>query len=168
VVEKIRKKKGWMFWGCFHRDLKGPGFFWGKDWGTISGPTNREHTVPVIAQHLCNLGGLAGGLLFMQDNALGHAAKETQQLLKAYAVKVIQWTPFSLDLNPIETLWKHMKEYLTAVYGDYQFVSYEVSRAKVQEAWDKVITAGLLRELIEGMQDRMEAVIDANGKFTKY
>jgi hypothetical protein len=55
IVEKIRRK-GWMFWGCFHGNFKGPGFFWEKDWGTISGPTYREHTVPVIAQHLANLG----------------------------------------------------------------------------------------------------------------
>jgi len=61
-----------------------------------------------------------------------------------------------------------MKEYLTNFYGDYQFESYEVSRQRVQEAWDRVVTPGLLQELIEGMHDRMEAVIAANGKFSKY
>ena len=35
-------------------------------------------------------------------------------------------------------------------------------------AWDAVATPGLLQELIESMPDRMQAVIDADGKFTKY
>ncbi len=54
------------------------------------------------------------------------------------------------------------------IYGDYQFESYAVSQAWVQEAWDEVVTPGLLQELIESMPARMQAVIDANGKFTKY
>lgn len=171
IVEKVRRKKGWMFWGSFHGNIRGPGFFWEKDWGTISGPTYREHTVPVIAQYLADIGGLLGEpreLLFMQDNAPGHSAKDTQELLKEYAIHTIPWPPFSPDLNPIETLWRHMKEYLTVKYGDYQFQTYEVSRAKVQEAWDHVATSGMLQELIESMPARMEAVIAANGKFTKY
>jgi DDE superfamily endonuclease len=58
----------------------------------ISGPTYREHTVPVIAQYLADIGGLMGEpkeLLFMQDNAPGHSAKETQELLKEYAIHTI-------------------------------------------------------------------------------
>jgi hypothetical protein len=61
-----------------------------------------------------------------------------------------------------------MKEYLTVKYRDYQFQTYEVSRAKVKEAWEVVVTPGLLQGLIESMSGRMEAVIAANGKFTKY
>jgi transposase len=171
IEEKIRRKKGWMFWGSFHGNIKGSAFFWEKNWGTISGPTYHEHTVPVVAQYLANLEGLIGEpgeLLFMHDGAPGHTAKETKELLKNFAIHVILWPPYSPDLNPIETLWKHMKEYLTAKYRDYQFETYEVSKAKVQEAWDEVETSGLLRELIESMPMRMEAVIAADGKFTKY
>lgn len=59
--------------------------------------------------------------------------------------------PYPLDLNPIEALWMHTKEYLTAQYSDYQFETYEVSRAGVREAWEKVVASGLLQELIENM-----------------
>jgi hypothetical protein len=48
-------------------------------------------------------------LQFMQDNAPGHADKLTKELLATLAVIVINWPPYSPDLNPIETLWKHMK-----------------------------------------------------------
>jgi transposase len=87
--------------------------------GTISGPTYRERTVPVVAQYLADLGGLIGELgelLFIQDEAPGHTAKETKELLKNFAIHIIPWPPYP-DLNPIETLWKHIKEYLTAKYG---------------------------------------------------
>jgi len=39
VIEKIRKSKGWMFWGSFNGGLKGPSIFWEKDWGMISANT---------------------------------------------------------------------------------------------------------------------------------
>ena len=61
-----------------------------------------------------------------------------------------------------------MKNYLQKEYGDLSFKSYEIQRQRVQEAWDVVVTPGLLRELIESMPARMEAVIAAEGRFTKY
>jgi len=52
IVEKHQRKKGWMFWGCFHRHTQGPGIFWEKDWGKISSETYRQHTVPVIHRYI--------------------------------------------------------------------------------------------------------------------
>ena len=104
----------------------------------------------------------------MQDNAPGHAVKETKALLEQLAIVVVNWPPYSPDLNPIETLWKHIKEYLQARYGDCKFKSYDEQKERIQEAWNKIVTPGLLQELIESMPDRMQAVIDAKGKFTKY
>ena len=111
--------------------------FWEKDWGSISGATYRERTVLVIAQYLCDIAGLKGmeqELIFMQDNTPGHATKETITLLEALAIAVCKWPPYSPDLNPIETLWKHMKEYLQAKYKDYKFKSYNKQKIRVQEA----------------------------------
>jgi hypothetical protein len=38
-------------------------------------------------------------------------------------------------------------------YGDVAFRLYNDLKAKIREAWDVVATPGLLRELIEGMED---------------
>lgn len=171
VEEKVQRKKGWMWWGSFHGDVIGPAFFWEKNWGNINAATYQEHTIPVVAQYLCDVEGLKGQLhelLFMQDNAPGHAAKETKELLATFAIVVIKWPPFSPDLNPIETLWKHMKEYLQYKYGDCKFISYADQKLKITEAWKVVVTPGLLRELLESMPKRMQAVIDADGLFIPY
>jgi hypothetical protein len=61
-----------------------------------------------------------------------------------------------------------MKNYLQATYGERYFESYDILRGRIKEAWEVVVTPRLLRELIEGMPDRMKAVIKAEGRFTKY
>ena len=48
IVEKHQKKKGWMFWGCFHGTTKGLGIFWEKDWGSILVETYQFYIVPII------------------------------------------------------------------------------------------------------------------------
>ncbi|XMA19899.1 hypothetical protein WAI453_012690 [Rhynchosporium graminicola] len=171
VKEKVQRKKGWMWWGSFHGDIIGPGFFWEKDWGIISGATYREHTIPIVAQYLCDIGGLKdmeNEIVFMQDNAPGHAAIETRELIASLAIVIIKWPPFSPDLNPIETLRKHMKEWLQRKYGDCKIKSYIEQKERITEAWKEVVTPGLLRELIESMPARMEAVIKAEGRFIPY
>ena len=80
----------------------------------------------------------------MQDGASGHVAKEIRQLSSGYAINVLGSPPCSPNLNAIETLWKYMKGHLTRKYRDYQFESYDVPRAKVQDGWDQVVTSGVL------------------------
>ena len=48
IVERHQRKRGWMFWGCFHGTTKGPGIFWEKEWGKINSQSYRDRTVPVI------------------------------------------------------------------------------------------------------------------------
>jgi hypothetical protein len=61
-----------------------------------------------------------------------------------------------------------MKNFLQEKCGDLKFRNYQELKDKVTEAWDVVVTLGLLQELIKSMPGRMQAVIDANGRFTKY
>jgi transposase len=104
----------------------------------------------------------------MQDNALGHAAKDILAMLEVLAILREKWPPFSPNLNPIETLWKYIKIYLEKKYRDYVFKSYDIQRERIWEAWHAVVTPGLLIELIKGMPERIKAVILVDGKFTKY
>jgi hypothetical protein len=86
LVDKIQRKSGWMFWGCFSGLTgKGPGVFWEKAWGSINKESYVEHTVPVIQAFIQQY----PELLLMQDHAPGHAAKFTINELKSRAINLI-------------------------------------------------------------------------------
>ena len=49
VVERVQRKGGWMFWGCFSGKYgKGPILFWEKEWSTITSESYCARTVPLI------------------------------------------------------------------------------------------------------------------------
>jgi len=153
-----------MFWGCFSGLTgKGPGVFWEKKWGKINQMSYMEHTVPIIdtfiQQH--------PGLLLMQDHAPGHAAKATIAELERRGIQLIFWPAFSPDLNPIETVWDIMKNWIQDHYPGYDTMSYQMIRGAVIEAWEAVGWQEL-KDLLLSMPARCEAVIAANGMYTKF
>ena len=162
VEEKKPRQSGWMFWGCFHSNIKGPGIFWEKDWGTINQYTYQAHTVPVIEGWM----RMNPGLKFMQDKAPGHNAKGTVEELEERGIEIIEWPAFSPDLNPIESLWNEMKDWISATYIDRNVPLDEIRR-QVKEAWE-AIGEETLEELLQTMPQRCQAVIDANGMHTKW
>jgi hypothetical protein len=78
LVDKLRKKRGWMFWGCFSSSAKGPSKFWEKEWGSVNKERYCERIVPLIHGWL----RLYPNLSFMQDGAPGHSAEYTISELK--------------------------------------------------------------------------------------
>ena len=106
------------------------------------------------------------GLQLMQDEAPDHAAGDTRKDLQKRGVEIIFWPVFSSDLNPIETVWNWMKDYIEVCYPE-EDCTYDQLRQAVKEAWDS-ITAEQLRELIDSMPKRCQAVIDADGGHTKW
>jgi transposase len=166
IVEKLRRKRGWMFWGCFSGNQKGPSLFWEKEWGSINKESYCERIVPLIHGWL----RLHPELCFMQDNAPGHLATYTLLELSERGITPIKWPAFSPDLNPIEAVWNMMKDYIERHYPDLEGgrqLSYDQLREVVREAWDS-ITIEDLRELINSMPARCQAVINARGGHTKY
>ena len=157
------KAPGWMFWACFNGTEKGPCVFWEKEWGSINKESFCEHIVPIIEGWI----RLHPELQFMQDHAPGHRAKATKEEMEARGIKVIDWPPYSPDLNPIEAVWDLMKDWIQEYYGDEDKLSYDTLRKAVKEAWDAV-TVEQLHDLIKSMRARCQAVIDANGMQTKF
>ena len=49
-------------------------------------------------------------VVFMQDNALCHAAKSVKTFLSEENVTVMEWLAQSPDMNPIENVWKSLNE----------------------------------------------------------
>jgi transposase len=55
----------------------------------------------------------------MQNGAPGHAAAETKEDLRERGIYPIFWPAYSPDLNPIETVWNRMKDWIMKKYPDY-------------------------------------------------
>ena len=160
------RKRGWMFWATFHGDNKGPCLFWEKEWGTINSERHCQRVVPIIDGYL-RLVREDNWLQFMQDGAPGHASKETKEELNSRGIYPIYWPSFSPDLNPIEAVWNWMKDWIQEQYPDDEQLSYDRLREVVRAAWD-ALPEQFLKELIDSMQCRCQAVVDAQGGHTKY
>ena len=152
VVDKVKKKRGWMFWGSFSGTTKGPCLFWEKEWKSINKERYCERIVPLVHGWVT----LYPHLQFQQDSAPGHRAGFTLAELQERGIKPIFWPPFSPDLNPIETVWNKIKDYIEARYPDLpggKQYTYDRLRGIVQEAWD-LITPELLGDLLGTIKER--------------
>ena len=102
----------------------------------------------------------------MQDNAKPHSAKATLEYMNQRGLIPIFWPSNSPDLNPIETLWDMMKDYIQEKHPDIH-TKYAQLRTTVWEAWSSISEEDI-RDLIRTMPARCQAVIEAEGWHTKY
>ena len=113
------------------------------------------------------------GFQFMQDNAPIHKSKLVAKWFKENVVDVIDWPPYSPDLNPIEHAWVQLKEALHKQFPEIAYMrgSKEEVIEKLSEAlvicWNKIAPA-FFESLIDSMEERCDAVIQANGWHTRF
>lgn len=110
--------------------------------------------------------------IFMQDNAPIHKAHAVTKWLEDMGIEVVDWPPYSPDLNPIENLWKMLKAKIIELHPELITMKDNAETKEhliqcAQEAWD-LLEDDLLNKLAEGMQNRVNAVKAANGWYTKY
>jgi transposase len=161
-------------------------------WGAFS-YSNRTALTPLLGDPNSARGGVTGaiikacleeqlptiaspGSIFQQDNARTHTARVVQQWLRPWAeengIELLDFPPYSPDLNPIENLWKLLKEAIqkhhpelnTALSNNNSLQ--RLSEAAV-EAWE-ALEDNILHRLVDSMNRRLQAVIRARGWYTKY
>jgi transposase len=104
-------------------------------------------------------------IIFQQDNDSKHTSRPARQWFQDKRVEVLEWPSQSPDLNPIEHLWRHLKQRLAA----YSTEAHNIDELweRVQAEWEK-IPKQVCTDLIESMPGRVAALWDADGGYTDY
>ena len=74
------------------------------------------------------------GFAFQQDNVPVHRAEETKAILREKRVRVLDWSPQSPDLNPVEQVW----EWILKETHLKTFTNIQEMTAFVFEMWKKL------------------------------
>ena len=102
------------------------------------------------------------GLVLQQDNAPVHAASTTKNFFLENEWEVLDWPPYSPNLNIIESLWAIVKRRIAE-----QAVLWEILGEKVQEIWTSIDLESI-QKLCESISDRLKAVSDSNERISRF
>jgi transposase len=150
-----------MHWGCFSWQGVGPIV---PIQGSVKGVSYveilRKHAAPTFVRMFPKKKAW-----FQHDNARPHTAKVSTEFLQESGMRVLEWPAQSPDLNPIENLWAIVKRSIRERQKPPTNLP-ELERY-VKAAW-KAIPIATIRNLIDSMPRRIQAVIAAQGGATKY
>lgn len=128
------KPHGWMFWGSFADGIKGPSFFWEKEYGGIDQWKYQRYIVPRVQTFIEQQPGGGSGYVFQQDNASAHSAYSTRMLFRVLGIQTLHWPARSPDLSPIENIWFQMKAWIERNYPNLEWLKPRELRQAIQEA----------------------------------
>ena len=162
---KKRHPKKLMVWGCF--SYHGCGKLYHCQKKVDSDEYCRIITTSLLpsSERLV----FARPFIFQQDNTACHKSKKTMEYFDELAADgelyLLEWPPQSPDLNPIENLWA----YFDFVIGDRSMMSRGQMWNLLEKTWEKIANdRELLRNLVDSMPRRIDAVLKAEGGPTKY
>ena len=140
----------------------------GRDEDSPRGGVSAKVYEALLTEELPTL--LDDATIFMHDNAPIHKAERVAQYFEDNSIQVLDWPPYSPDLNPIEHCWFPLKKAVHAAEFDTlrgEGGVRETLARILPHAWES-LEDDFLTSLIESMPRRIEAVIEADGWYTGY
>ena len=112
-------------------------------------------------------------LIFIQDNAPVHIAKKVKEQFEERGIRVTDQPPYSPDLNPIKYAWKRLKDTASRMFPELWKSNRESEedRTIIEEALKEAqatIPVSFFEDLVESIERRVQACIDADSWHTKY
>jgi transposase len=146
-------------WGCFSSKGIGAGrIFIGELNGTLYRDILEHNLIPTYKQFYPT-----GIWRLLQDNASPHYTEEVNIWMHNHGIHIIEFPPYSPDLNPIENIWHLLKWRV------------EHRNPRTAEEFEKIISEeyeGIETEccttLAHSMHNRLLQVIEYQGHKTKY
>ena len=105
-----------MIWGAFWGSERSNLYLLDRDFESKKHGYSAASYIKVLNDNLTGI--WEPGLVFMQDNAPIHSAKKVKLWFQEMDIEVMQWPPYSPDLNLIENLWALLKKEAHKVYPD--------------------------------------------------
>jgi transposase len=110
--------------------------------------------------------------IFQQDNAPIHTSGWTTTWFNKNGITLhVGWPPYSLDLNCIEHLWPRLKERLYELCPELKEAMPKTRQIAELERWLPLAWEDIMKyrePVLESITDRVEAVIAAQGWYTRY
>ncbi|CZT11978.1 uncharacterized protein RAG0_15978 [Rhynchosporium agropyri] len=154
-----------MFWAAFGYGIRTQLIpMEGDPLAPKGGVTARVYQT-VLDQYLLPILGF--GSMFMQDNAPIYTVYIIRDWFATRGIDVMNWPPYSPDLNPIENLWALLKAEIYILYPELVGAPNTVETLDLLirctiDTWERLGDVSLNR-LIDTMVHRVEAVIKAEG-----
>jgi transposase len=163
-----------MVWGCFWGTIHGIGrselFVLERDFESKKHGYSARSYLEVLDDQLPKC--WSPGLEFMQDGASIHTARVVRKWFEDNGIPLVEWPPFSPDLNPIEHVWWHLKKAVLDQHPELTDMgegeeAIQALESALCEAWDSLPDT-LFESLIDSMPRRVAACIAAEGWHTRY
>lgn len=147
-----------MIWGCFSWYGVGP-IYWIKE------NMDRHLYLHILNDVMLPFAewNLPLKWQYQQDNDPKHTSKIVKEWFRKENVGLMEWPSQSPDLNPIENLWRIVKDKIAPLKAKNKEELWKI----VEEAWYS-IPLETVKKLVESMPRRCLAVMENKGFSTKY
>ena len=154
---------------CFHQKVMFWGFITSHGPGKIipvEGNINSTKYISILTSQLLPfLGDNEERFIFQQDNAPCHKANEVSRLFSNHGIFVLDWPPFSPDMNCIENVWGKLKEKVCK----HSILNREELISVVNNVWNNDDEFNdFCKQVVSSMPRRVAKLKQEKGGYTGY